>query len=141
MSIIDTNPRRVDVSRELRELLMRNGIQARISINDNGKPVLIVKGHDSPVIEYNITDDQARKLMNWGGSYQSVNKEAYNTFVGIVKKDFDCPMAYVYAKNAMSTVATGLHGYRIGVGEYGNNPYYRGSWRDRLYGWGSGYGS
>ena len=140
MSIIDTNPRRVDVSRELRELLMRNGIQARISINDNGKPVLIVKGHDSPVIEYNITDDQARKLMNWGGSYQSVNKEAYNTFVGIVKKDFDCPMAYVYAKNAMSTVATGLHGYRIGVGEYGNNPHYYGSWRDRLYGWGSGYG-
>ena len=132
MSIIDTNPHRVDVSRQLREILMRNGIQARISFNDNGKPILIVKGHDSPVLEYNLSDEQVRKLMNWGGSYQSVNKEAYNTFINIVKKDFDCPMSYVYAKNAMSSVATGLHGYRIGVGEYGNYPYYRSSWRDRL---------
>ena len=137
MSIINTNPQRVDVSRGLRELLMRNGIQARVAFSNDGKPILIVKGHDSPEIEYKISDRQLNDLMQWSDSYRSVNRTAYNTFVNIVKNDFHCPATFVYAANAFSPVATGLHGYRIGVGEYGNNPRWYGGfggWRNHLYG-------
>lgn len=112
-----TNPRALDVSPGLQDILRRNGMQAHISLNKFGEPELIVMGHDSPVLNYKLSNRQVDDLMNWGSNYH--NKKAYNTFVSIVRKDFDIPQGFVTARNASGRVAMGLHGYRIGVGEYG----------------------
>ena len=40
-------------------------------------------------------------------------------FASLVKDEFDMPRDFVHARNANGRVAMGLHGYRIGVGEYG----------------------
>lgn len=113
----NTNPHPFDLHPELQQLLMRNGMQAHLSVNQSGDMQLIVLGHDSPVITYNINGQQAEAMMDGGTG--SSNKKAYNTFARIVKKDFDIPQAYVTAQNAMGRVALGLHGYRLNRGEYG----------------------
>lgn len=101
---------------ELQELLVRNGMEASIVMSDTN-PRLLVRGHDSPVLSYDVTMDQVRKLTDWGSNF--ANKTAYTTFTGIVEKDFDMPKDFVHARNANGRVAMGLHGYRIGAGEYG----------------------
>jgi hypothetical protein len=120
-----TNPRDIDLSPGLMNVLHRNGMQAHIAMNADGQCKLIVLGHDSPVLEYNLTDKQVDNLMNWGSNY--ANKTAYNTFTSIVKEDFYMPDNFVSARNANGRVAMGLHGYRIGRGEYGRTgiPFYR----------------
>lgn len=120
-----TNPRNIDLSSGLQEVLQRNGMQAHIALTDDGTHKLIVMGHDSPVLEYKLTGKQVENLMNWGSNY--ANKQAYTTFTSIVKNDFYMPDNFVSARNANGRVAMGLHGYRIGVGEYGRAgvPYYR----------------
>ena len=112
-----TNPRELDVSPGLQEVLRKNGMQAHISFSPNEGYQLIVLGHDSPVLNYKINEQQMESLMNWGNTY--ANKKAYNTFASIVKNDFYMPQNYVSASNAFGRVAMGLHGYRIGHGEYG----------------------
>ena len=120
-----TNPRNYDLSPGLQDVLRRNGIEAHISLNRFGQPELIVMGHDSPVLNYKLTDRQVEHLMDWGSNYH--NKKAYDTFTSIVKNDFDMPQGFVVARNAYGRVAMGLHGYRIGVGEYGYRgiPFFR----------------
>ena len=117
-----TNPRDIDLSPGLQDVLRRNGMQAHISMLPNGQMQLIVLGHDSPAITYNLNDRQVEDLMGWGSNY--ANKKAYNTFTSIVKNDFYMPDNFVSARNAFGRVAMGLHGYRMGSGEYGI-PYYR----------------
>lgn len=112
-----TNPRMMDISRGLQEVLYKNGMQAHISVNNDGTYNLIVLGHDSPVIKYSISAYQVELLMNWGNNY--ANKTAYETFTGIIKNDFDMPDNFVSARNVGGRVISGLHGYRIGNGEYG----------------------
>lgn len=56
-------------------------------------------------------------LTNWGTN--TANKKAYRTFTDIVGNDFYMPKNFVHARNANGRVAMGLHGYRIGIGEYG----------------------
>ena len=41
----------------------------------------------------------------------------------IVGKDFYMPKNFVHARNANGRVAMGLHGYRIGIGEYAHGAY------------------
>lgn len=140
-----TNPRELDLSPGLQDILRRNGMQAHISLNRFGEPELIVMGHDSPVLNYKLTDRQVEDLMNWGTNYH--NKKAYNTFTSIVKNDFDMPQGFVTARNASGRVAMGLHGYRIGVGEYGYRgiPFFRPphrsgrGWFGDFLGWGPRY--
>ena len=55
--------RELDLSRELREVLMKNGMQAHISMNDNGQYNLLVLGHDSPTLTYHISPKQAEEMM------------------------------------------------------------------------------
>ena len=134
-----TNPREYDVSRGLQDVLRRNGMQAHISMNQNGEYYLIALGHDSPVMKYKLTDRQVENLMNWGSNY--ANKTAYNTFTSIVRNDFDMPDNFVSARNAFGRVAMGLHGYRLGRGEYGVpswRPFSRMSrgWGGDFLGWG-----
>lgn len=112
-----TNPRELDLSAGLQEVLRKNGMQAHISLAKDGGRELIVLGHDSPVLTYKLNEKQVENLMGWGTTYE--NKKAYNTFASIVKDDFYMPQNFVSASNAFGRVAMGLHGYRIGHGEYG----------------------
>ena len=112
-----SNPRELDLSTGLQEVLRKNGMQAHISLAKDGGRELIVLGHDSPVLTYKLNEKQVEDLMGWGSTYE--NMKAYNTFASIVKNDFYMPQNFVSASNAFGRVAMGLHGYRIGHGEYG----------------------
>lgn len=112
------------VSRELADLLHRNGMRAQLGVEGNDY-VLYVQGHDSPAIRYKITEQQMRALSEGGTNFS--NKRAYNTFNSIVKNDFDMPSSYVAARNAGGSVAMGLHGYRespYGFGDDRPMPYH-----------------
>lgn len=109
-------PMRGRLSYQLEDLLRRNGMSAQLAVED-GKYKLLVQGHDSPLLQYNISEQQFHALGDGGTNY--VNKKAYNVFNGIVGKDFDLPSSFVAARNVNGRVAMGLHGYRVGVGEYG----------------------
>lgn len=111
-----------DLSPELQEILRRNGMQAHI-IRQGESYQLAVQGHDSPLLTYSITAQQMRDLVDWGTN--SANKKAYNTFAALVNNDFYMPRNFVHARNANGRVAMGLHGFRIGVGEYGRLPWDR----------------
>lgn len=113
----NTNPRQMDLQSEMRAMLMRNGLQAHIAF-DGGGYRLIVQGHDSPLLVYPITERQMLALTDWGTN--TANKKAYNVLTSIVAKDFYLPKNFVHARNANGRVAMGLHGYRIGIGEYGH---------------------
>ncbi len=115
------NPRQMDIPPEMRDLLMRNGMQAHIIADGNGYQ-LAVQGHDSPLLTYNITEKQMLALTDWGTNY--ANKTAYNTFTSVVGNDFYLPKNFVHARNANGRVAMGLHGYRVGIGEYGRTGGY-----------------
>ena len=113
----NTNPRQMDLQPEMRTMLMRNGLQAHIAF-DGGGYRLIVQGHDSPLLVYPITERQMLALTDWGTN--TANKKAYNVLTSIVAKDFYLPKNFVHVRNANGRVAMGLHGYRIGIGEYGH---------------------
>ena len=112
----NTNPRMMDLQPEMQDILRRNGMQAHVVSDDTGYR-LVVQGHDSPLLTYDLTERQMLALTDWGTN--SANKKAYNVFTSIVGKDFYMPKNFVHARNANGRVAMGLHGYRIGIGEYG----------------------
>ena len=112
----NTNPRPLELPPEMRDLLARNGMRGHIAGSSEGF-VLLVQGHDSPLLSYPITEKQLQALTDWGTNY--ANRRCYNTFASIVAADFDLPRDFVHARNANGRVAMGLHGYRIGAGEYG----------------------
>ena len=106
----------MDLQPEMRSLLMRNGMQAHIVTAGSGYQ-LVVQGHDSPLLTYPISGKQMLALTDWGTN--TANKKAYRVFTEIVGNDFYMPKDYVHARNANGRVAMGLHGYRLGIGEYG----------------------
>ena len=53
-----TNPRELDLSVGLQEVLRKNGMQAHISLAKDGGRELIVLGHDSPVLTYKLNEKQ-----------------------------------------------------------------------------------
>ena len=55
----------MDLQPEMRNLLMRNGLQAHVAF-DGGGYRLIVQGHDSPLLVYPITERQMLALTDWG---------------------------------------------------------------------------
>ena len=97
----------MDLQPEMRDLLMKNGMQAHIIPAGDGYQ-LAVQGHDSPLLTYNISEKQMLAMTDWGTN--SANKKAYNTFTDIIAKDFDMPRNFVHARNANGRVAMGLHG-------------------------------
>ena len=115
-------PTRGDLSPELQDILRRNGMQAHI-IREGDAYLLAVQGHDSPLLTYPVNANQIKAMTDWGTNY--ANKNAYNTFAQLVGNDFYVPRNFVHARNANGRVAMGLHGYRIGVGEYGRLPWDR----------------
>lgn len=108
-----------DLAPELQSLLRKNGMQAHI-ISDGANVKLAVQGHDSPLLTYDLNPQQLKALTDWGSTY--ANKHAYDTFAALVSENFHLPKDFVHARNANGRVVMGLHGYRIGTGEYGRQP-------------------
>jgi len=98
-----------DISRNLQETLLKNGMKAHLEQDGEGYH-LLVQSHDSPQIRYDISRKDALRLMS-EGSY-AANKKAYNTFTSIVREDFYMPVNYVHAQNVGTHVNLGLGGYR-----------------------------
>ena len=122
------------IAPELQDTLRRNGMQARL-VRSDGQVLLAVQGHDSPLLTYPLSRDHLMALTD--GGTNSSNRKAYDAFAAVVGRDFDLPKDYVHARNANGRVVMGLHGYRIGEGEYGRmtNPY-RDLWaRRNMLGW------
>ena len=109
-------PYRAGLSGNLQELLRKNGMTAQIAL-EGDKFALYVQGHDSPMLRYEISEQQMRALADGGTNYS--NKKAYQTFNSIVSKNFHLPSSYVAARNVNSRVVMGLHGYRERVEGYG----------------------
>ena len=99
----NTNPMRPDLQPEMRALLMRNGMQAHV-VPVGDSYLLVVQGHDSPLLRYPISRQQMQALTDWGTNH--ANKKAYNTFTEIVKNDFELPRNFVHARNANGRGAT-----------------------------------
>lgn len=113
---------RGELSYQLQDLLRRNGMRAQLSV-ERDRYLLLVQGHDSPLLEYPISEQQYRALADGGTNY--ANKNAYKTFNNIVGKDFDMPSSYVAARNVNGRVAMGLHGYRENnYGRVSNVPHH-----------------
>ena len=104
------------IAPELQDTLRRNGMQARL-VRSGGDVLLAVQGHDSPLLTYPLSREHLSALTD--GGTNSSNRKAYDAFASIVGRDFDMPKDYVHARNANGRVTMGLHGYRIGEGEYG----------------------
>ena len=101
---------------ELQDTLRRNGMQARL-VQRDGNVLLAVQGHDSPLLTYPLSRERLLALTD--GGTNSSNRKAYDAFAAVVGDDFHLPKDYVHARNANGRVTMGLHGYRIGEGEYG----------------------
>lgn len=127
MTIIrkNTNPRATDVAPQLQSILYANGMQAHISLSETGTYQLVTISHNSSQPRYyDLNDKQLDALVN--GGTNTWNKNAYNTFVSIVKDDYYIPGSWVAAKNANSPVNHGLWGHTIMDGEYGyRDPRFR----------------
>lgn len=127
MTIIrkNTNPRATDVAPQLQSVLHANGMQAHISLTETGTYQLVTLSHNSSQPRYyDLSEKQLNALVN--GGTNAWNKNAYNTFVSIVKDDYYIPGSWVAAKNANSPVNHGLWGHTIMDGEYGyRDPRFR----------------
>lgn len=120
MTIIrkNTNPRATDVAPQLQSVLHANGMQAHISLTETGTYQLVTLSHNSSQPRYyDLSEKQLDALVN--GGTNAWNKNAYNTFVSIVKDNYYIPGSWVAAKNANSPVNHGLWGHTIMDGEYG----------------------
>ena len=62
----NTNPRMMDLQPEMQDILRRNGMQAHVVSDDTGYR-LVVQGHDSPLLTYDLTERQMLALTDWGG--------------------------------------------------------------------------
>lgn len=92
----NTNPRMMDLQPEMQDILRRNGMQAHV-VSDGTGYRLVVQGHDSPLLTYDLTERQMLALTDWGTN--SANKKAYNVFTSIVGKDFYMPKNFVVTRN------------------------------------------
>ena len=108
----NTNPRAMDLQPEMRDILMRNGLQAHIAF-DGGGYKLIVQGHDSPLLTYPITEKQLLALTDWGTN--TANKKAYNVLTSILAKDFYLPKNFVHARNAPAGRFSSAQGRRTAL--------------------------
>lgn len=93
MTIIrkNTNPRATDVAPQLQSVLQANGMQAHISLTETGTYQLVTLSHNSSQPRYyDLSEKQLNALVN--GGTNAWNKNAYNTFVSIVKDDYYIPV-------------------------------------------------
>ena len=94
-----------------------SGLAPERLVQRDGDVLLAVQGHDSPLLTYPLSRERLLALTD--GGTNSSNRKAYDAFAAVVGDDFHLPKDYVHARNANGRVTMGLHGYRIGEGEYG----------------------
>jgi len=99
-----------DISTELQSILRKNGLEAHIVQDYDGKLYLEAQGRNYPYNRYEITRQQAEAMSLWG--YNSTNTKAYNTLKHILK-DADMPRALVVARQAGGLVNMGQWGQRM----------------------------
>ena len=99
-----------DISTELQSILRKNGLEAHIVQDYDGKLYLEAQGCNYPYNRYEITRQQAEAMSLWG--YNSTNTKAYNTLKHILK-DADMPRALVVARQAGGLVNMGQWGQRM----------------------------
>lgn len=93
------------MSHDIRELLLKNGLDAEIILDTGGNPVLNIRGNrgaaTSPPCSYKLNKQQLDILINtrYEGTGTRMRK-AYNTINTIISKDFYAPQNYVVAKEA-----------------------------------------
>ena len=63
-------PYRAGLSGNLQELLRKNGMTAQIAL-EGDKFALYVQGHDSPMLRYEISEQQMRALADGGTNYSN----------------------------------------------------------------------
>ena len=98
-----------DISTELQSILRKNGLEAHIVQDYDGKLYLEAQGRNYPYNRYEITRQQAEAMSLWG--YNSTNTKAYNTLKHILK-DADMPRALVVARQAGGLVNMGQWGQK-----------------------------
>lgn len=100
----------ISLSPNLQELVERNGLDAFISIDTSGQPILNVRGNrglaQSPDFHYKLTNQQMATIMK-GDTYYKDNS-AYDTFNKIIANDFVPPENFTVARNS-------------GINRYGDN--------------------
>ena len=99
-----------DISTELQSILRKNGLEAHIVQDYDGRLYLEAQGRNYPYNRYEITRQQAEAMSLWG--YNSTNTKAYNTLKHILK-DADMPRALVVARQAGGLVNMGQWGQRM----------------------------
>ena len=62
----------MDLQPEMQDILRRNGMQAHVVSDDTGYR-LVVQGHDSPLLTYDLTERQMLALTDWenGARFES----------------------------------------------------------------------
>lgn len=103
MSIRKLDPYKpVQIPRGLKDVLYRNGVKADIVYTPEGYKLLVL-GHDSPQLTFDISEQQVHDMMLWGEGSTYGDKKAYNTFLEITGSHFDrasLPRTLAEAKNA-----------------------------------------
>ena len=99
-------------------ILWRNGLSGPRCVRRTRLPADCAGTRFAAAGLSDLTERQMLALTDWGTN--TANKKAYNVLTSIIGKDFYMPKNFVHARNANGRVAMGLHGYRIGIGEYGH---------------------
>ena len=102
-----------DISRGLQDVLRKNGLEAHIEQDPDGKLYLAAEGRHYRYNRYEITPKQADILSRWlDMGTGSTNEKAYNTLKGILK-DADMPQNLTMAQQAGGLVNMGQWGQRM----------------------------
>ncbi|MDD6553463.1 MAG: hypothetical protein PUF37_07765 [Prevotellaceae bacterium] len=111
------NNRGIDLSPELKSLLYQNGMEADVTMQGSDFVLTTQSFNAASPRTYKISQQQVAAMSDGGSSV--ANKIAYNTFVGIVGKDYNVPRSYVDARNMGSPVDMGQYGKVVSPGEFG----------------------
>ncbi|MDD5862597.1 MAG: hypothetical protein PUD15_08625 [Prevotella sp.] len=111
------NDRGIDLSPELKSLLYQNGMEADVTMQGSDFVLTTQSFNAASPRTYKISQQQVAAMSDGGSSV--ANKIAYNTFVGIVGKDYSVPRSYVDARNMGSPVDMGQYGKVVSPGEFG----------------------
>lgn len=128
------------LSRDLQDILRRNGLDARIEIGTGGKAVLSVRGDrgyaTSPPRNYELTPQQLELLINAKQQGTGVRvKKAYNLLNSIIARDFIPPKSYTVAfntginrdgtRNRFTSINMGWNGVAEHIGRSSHSPIRR----------------
>lgn len=110
-----------DISRQLKDILRKNGLRAHLEMDHMGNYFLVAEGRNYPHRRYAITAQQAEDMSRWG--FNSLNDKAYNTIKRVLV-DADMPVNLTVARLAKSPVNMGQYGENRWFGRVPTVPGY-----------------